>query len=167
MIVVVVSGILASLAVVGYRKYVDNAKTSEAREIILAIRGGQDAFFDETFRYLDVSGTIDNYYPMANPVGSSKTMWGAPSAVQANFQRLGVSPDSAVYFGYASVANDGTSIPSPGAGVTAALWGNPAPPMQPFYMVKAVCDVDGVPSAKTVFVTTSLQADIYTENLGK
>jgi type IV pilus assembly protein PilA len=160
MIIVVIMGILASLATVGYRRYVNEAKTSEAREIIGSIKAGQESFLDETFRYSSASATIDTYYPHASPTGSVKTQWGA---LPDPFAALGVRADAPVYFGYASIAGDGTSGLSPGTGVTGYTM--PAT-NRPQYLVKAVCDIEPG-GAVTVYVSSNVQADIYGENVGK
>src|SRR6187455_784174 len=63
-IVVAMVGILATLATVGYRRYLSSAKTGEATAMIGSIKSAQEAFKSETFRYLDVSlGDLDVPYP--------------------------------------------------------------------------------------------------------
>lgn len=165
MAVVVIMGILASLAVVGYRKYVDSAKTNEAREVIGSIKAGQESYFDETMRYLDVmSGSIDTYYPNGSPTGMMKTNWVGTGTFYAGFGRLGVNVTAPVYFGYATTAwnGGGTGTPDPGSGVTG--WA-PTSTNQPFYVVKAVCDINPG-GARTMFIGSSFQSDIYGENVG-
>lgn len=160
MIVVVIVGILASLAVVGYRRYVNEAKTSEAREIIASIKGGQEAILDETFRYLNVSASIDTFYPQATPTGTLKTMWGN----HAGFAALGVRPGTPVYFGYATTARDaGGGALSEGANVTG--FGTLAAANEPQYLVKAVCDIDPGGDV-TAYISSSQQADIYGAHVG-
>jgi type IV pilus assembly protein PilA len=161
MIVVVVIGVLSSLAMLGYRRYVNEAKTSEAREIIGSIKGGQEALLDETFRYLNVSSSIDTFYPSATPTGSIKTMWGASDP---GFAVLGVKPATPVYFGYsttASVAGDSLST-----GANVAGFGTFGSANEPQYLVKAVCDIQPG-GAVTAYISSNRQADIYGENVGE
>lgn len=167
MIVVTIIGILAALAVVGYSKYLTEAKTSEAREIITSIKAGQESFFDETFRYLNVSPTIDTLYPASSPNGTFKTQWGAEGCTGCiqGFQRLGVAPAEPVYFGYATIADSGQNAPNPGDGADG--WGSPGAPGQPYYVVKAACDLSTGNSTRTVYISSSLQSDIYAENPGE
>lgn len=162
MAVVVIMGILAALAVVGYRKYVDSAKTNEAREVIASIKAGQESYFDETMRYLNISTTIDTYYPSTAPTGLLKTNWVGTGATYEAFGRLGVNVTAPVYFGYATTASPGPGTPDAGADVTG--WA-PSATTQPYYVVKAVCDVNPG-GKKTIFVGSSVQSDIYALNVG-
>lgn len=104
MIVVVILGILAAIAIIAYRKYVQSAKTSEAYTILGDIRAKQEAYRAEFSQYCRVSPTIDdgNRHPGAAPrVDGKKTAW-AP--VPINWQQLGVRPDGAVWMGYVTTA---------------------------------------------------------------
>src|SRR5262245_53361587 len=69
MTVVVLVGILATLAVYGVRKYILSAKSGEAVSMMANIKAAEEAFKDETFVYFDVSTnfTTTNWYPMTNP----------------------------------------------------------------------------------------------------
>lgn len=174
MIVVVVIGILATLAVYGVRRYVLSAKTAEATQMIGAIKAGQEAFFDETFRYLDVNGGLDtNRYPVDADWGS-KVQWGggtgAVAQVRNNFATLGVSSPGAVQFRYSSVAGiPGSSAPSFGVGVTASEYnfppggGNPA---VHWYVVKAIADLDG-DGVYSVFLGSNYSNEIFAKNPGE
>ena len=55
MVVVVIVGILATVASVSVKKYVASSKTTEAIHMIGAIKAAQESFKDETFAYLPVS----------------------------------------------------------------------------------------------------------------
>ncbi len=170
MIVVVVIGILATLAVYGVRRYVLSAKTAEATQMIGAIKAGQEAYFDETFRYLDVNGGLDtNRYPVDADWGS-KVQWGGGSGavaqVRNNFATLGVSSSGAVQFRYSSVAGaPGASAPSFGVGVTASEYNFPSSPAVHWYIVKAIADLDedGVYS---VFLGSNFSNEIFSKNPG-
>lgn len=167
MAVVVIMGILAALAVVGYRKYVDSAKTNEAREVLGSIKAGQESYFDETMRFLNVSeGNIDAYYPNGTPTGMVKTNWVSDNAntTYRNFNRLGVTVPAPVYFGYSSTATDNGA----GLGVGTGITGYGALPAtnQPAYIVKAVCDINPG-GERTMFIGSSFQSDLYSENLGE
>jgi type IV pilus assembly protein PilA len=163
MITVVIMGVLSALAVVGYRRYVNESKTSEAREIIGSIKAGQESFLDETFQYLNVSGNADTYYPSTTPTGEKKTMWGQ---ADPGFAALGVTPAAPVYFGYSTIARNGGAGPALNAGLGVTGFGAIPTSNQPQYLVKAVCDI-APGGAVTAYVSSSIQADIYGENVGQ
>ncbi len=117
-VVVVIVGILAVLATVGYRKWVTSSRMTEAHNMLENIRSAEEAFKSENGGYLPVSlsyagaGTAKptGDYPAATP-GPFKTQWGAACAtsicVQANsWKKLGVTTDSPVTYGYAVVATN-------------------------------------------------------------
>jgi prepilin-type N-terminal cleavage/methylation domain-containing protein len=143
MIVVVIFGILASLAVVGMRKYIQHSKTAEAPQMIGAIKAGQEAYFDETFRYLDVSGgDLDNRYPL-DASWDMKVQWGGGDAtLRDGFATLGVSSAQAVQYRYSTAAGGPGDSPSFGAGVTAAEYNFPSSTTVQWYVVKAIADLD-------------------------
>src|SRR5688572_6725608 len=74
MAVVVIVGILATVAVYGTRKYIRSSKTAEAVTMIDNIRAAEEAYRDETFRYLGLSA-FDNWHPRDTPAGSSVHDW--------------------------------------------------------------------------------------------
>jgi type IV pilus assembly protein PilA len=75
--VVVIVGILALLAVVGYRKLINNARFAEATSLVGNIRAGQTAHFAEVGYYADISLGLGkaHTYPKVDP-GGTKTGWG-------------------------------------------------------------------------------------------
>lgn len=163
MVVVAIMGILATLAVVGYQRYIRSAKTGEAVQILGMIKSGQEAFKAETFRYLDVSdSSLSNLYPQGDrEIGTDKYAWegGLPDFARTNFQTLGVSSSAPVYYGYSCIAGSATDSMPEKLGVDdfdAPSW--PAPG-GPWYVAVAVADLngDGVQSA---YATSSLTAEI-------
>jgi type IV pilus assembly protein PilA len=153
MVVVVVVGVLALLATVGYRRWVRTSYMAEAQDMLGTIRAAEEAFKAESGGYLNVSGTLDLgfTYPAPTP-GAFKSSWGAACTqcagpTGATWQALAVEPKGPVAFGYAVVAdNTGTA---PGGSVTPAtsrtqgsfdlsnLAGSP------WYVVEAVGDING------------------------
>src|SRR5688572_20335015 len=79
--VVTIIGVLATIAIYSVRKYIQHAKAAEAAEIVGAIKAGQEAYFDETFRYLVVTpGNSPNIFYPDQPSAASgriKIQWGA------------------------------------------------------------------------------------------
>lgn len=163
MAVVVVVGILAALAITGFRKYVTSAKTSEAVQMLGAIKSAQEAFRAETFRYLDVSKDLTNVYPQGglDKLGSDKYAWagGEPEGIEGRFRTLGVTSPNPVMFGYSTVAGSASDDMAPL--VPQGLEGAPAwpDPGGPWYVAEAIGDLDedGVYS---VYATSNLTAAI-------
>jgi type IV pilus assembly protein PilA len=142
MIVVAVVGILATLGVYGVGKYIRSSKTSEAIQMIGAIKAAQESYKSETFTYLNVSTSLTDYYPAA-PDAHARS-WGDASTNSGRaFQTLGVSADAPVRFGYASTAGGASAVPSAhGTSVTITGW--PTAAMgRPWYVVRAASDLDG------------------------
>ncbi len=165
MAVVCIIGVLATLAVYGVKKYVDSAKTSEPMEIINSIRAAEESFKDETFAYKNVSD-MSSYWPFSGVAAlkNAKLSWdsGTDPTAKAAWAVLGVSPSTAVQFGYACAAGQGTGVPtkttlgigqSLGYPTTAPNW----------YVVRAAGDRDGNGILAT-FVGSNFTDAIYGEN---
>ena len=100
MIVTVILGILAAIAIIIFRKYVQKSKTAEAYTMLGDIRAKQEAYKAEFSQYCNVSATLDdgNRHPATAPMADgTKTAW---DPVPAGWQQLGVRPDGPVWFGY-------------------------------------------------------------------
>lgn len=118
MVVVIIVGIVATIAVVAYRKHVTSSKVTEATGMVGDIREAQERYKSEVGAYADVSSSITSLYPNASP-GQSVTAWGgACSSCNANqsWANLNVRPSGPVRFGYATVAGDAATDPSAKAG---------------------------------------------------
>ena len=104
MIVTVILGILAAIAIIVFRKYVQKSKTAEAYTMLGDIRAKQEAYKAEFSQYCNVTATLDdgNRHPAAAPTGDgNKTAW---DPVPAAWQQLGVRPDGPVWWGYVTTA---------------------------------------------------------------
>jgi len=168
-IVVAMVGILATLATVGYRRYLSSAKTGEATALIGSIKSAQEAFKSETFRYLDVSnGELDVPYPQGalSDVGASKYSWeeGLPVPARKNFKTLGVSSTAPVLYGYATVAGAASdALPDLPLDFDTPEW---SPPGGPWYLVVAMGDLDG-DGKYSGYASSSMSAQIAALNPGE
>jgi type IV pilus assembly protein PilA len=169
MIVVVIVGILAALAVVGYRKIVQTAHVSEATNTVQSIRVAQEAYHAETQQYAKIStDLVASWYPQTNPVGSVVTAWGGPCSgciSSTSWATLPVHIDGPVMFGYATVAGAAsdtvpTSYP---VGMTVTL----TQPTTDWFIVAATCDIDGNGTPNTSVLTTSWSNQVITSNEGQ
>jgi prepilin-type N-terminal cleavage/methylation domain-containing protein len=177
-VVVTIVSILATVAIYSVRQYILHAKTVEAREIIASIMAGQESYFDETFRYLDITGWYPDQSGSGFQDGTVKTQWGSPTptcgasslSCAKLYGTLGVAPQAPVLFDYRTVAdNAGTAKPS-----TLLAVGAPGPfsavdaaPNRPHYVVEAVAAMDGDTTISTHFVGSSHTSEIWGNNVGQ
>ena len=176
MIVVVIVGVLATLAVYGVGKYILSAKTSEAVSMMTSIKSAEEAFKGETFVYLDVSGSFAdaNFFPTITP-GKTKVDWnGAPggtiASVATNWRTLGVRPDGPTIFAYAVVATAPGATPQalPTSMVKPyAAFGLPSTPTAWQYVALAKADLGGRSGVFTYVLSHSYSNEVYVENEGE
>ena len=176
-VVVVIVGILATLAVVGYRRLIVSSHMSEATHMVQAIRVAQEAYHAETQRYASPSGSLTStLYPTpacgGSAPGSFKTGWGAACAAGGadTWQTIPVHADGAVMYGYATVGGPG-GPPTVGAGptynnvvMTGVTFPNPSP--TDWYAVTAFGDSDGDGQFSGV-LGTSWTNDLFTYEEGQ
>jgi type IV pilus assembly protein PilA len=150
LIVVAMVGVLAALALVGYRKYILSAQTSEATAMLQNIRVAQESYKSEALSYLPVSPTLSDTYPRAiGALNDGKAAWlGGSAALSSAWATLNVRSEGPVRFGYSCV----TGLPSdalPGAAVTgtpdpnwgAAFASGDSP--DPWFVAAAIGNRDG------------------------
>ncbi len=170
MIVVAMIGVMAALAIVGYRKYLNAAQAGEAKAMIQGIRAGEESYKSEMLVYLDVSGTLTNYYPHDPTVSQNDEKWSWVQSADPKYtdpakgwQLLNVAADGPVRFGYAVVAGVGpTAPPSPTAFTNKPVW----PAINagiPWYVIQAA-NQRNAGSKVVLFISSSLSGEIYGEN---
>jgi type IV pilus assembly protein PilA len=167
MITVAIVGILAVLAVVGYRRVVSGSHVAEATNVLGAIKTRQEAYRAETGQYLNVSTSLavaganhTALYPVcsgsATHPGKFKTAWGAtcPTACcNADWKKLAVTVDSPVFFGYSAVSGGASdAVPAVTMSGNAIAW--PSPPGNPWFVATAVGDTNG----DSVYLTALLSS---------
>jgi type IV pilus assembly protein PilA len=144
---IVIVGLLASLATVGYRKYMDGARMSEALATIQAIRVSEETVRRETGRYLNASAS-NTYYPMNTNFGKVRVPWDAPGHSDYNNWRiLEVAVDGPMRFGYkVNAGRPGVPIATPIQ--LSPVPQLPTPPTDEWYIVQAKGDPneDGKPT---------------------
>lgn len=163
MIVVSIVGVLATLAIVGYRKYIESSKVGEAIYIVQSIRAAEESFRAETMTYLNVS-TSGTFYPRATGFDNSKYSW--VQAGHVDYQRwmtLGVTSDGPVQFGYmvsAGAAGQAVNV----AVQTAQVPNWPNPTTEPWYVIQARGSLHGTGSDDTIMLGSSFTGELYWEN---
>ncbi|AKT41051.1 type IV pilin protein [Chondromyces crocatus] len=172
LVVVAMIGVLAAIALVGYRRYMNSAGSAEARAVMQGIRGSEEAYRAEMLTYLGCSGcasatgcapgggSLTDWYPMNSP-GQQKHHWVNPGHGDYQCWRLlNVTTDGPVRFGYSVVAGLAGSISVGGIGMTNA----PSFPdtSEPWYVIAARGDRDG-DGDPALLITSSLNGEIYAE----
>jgi type IV pilus assembly protein PilA len=162
LVVVAMIGVLAAIAIVGYRKYLDSARTGDAKALISSIRVAQESVRAETLSYMDCGAT---WYPNVGGPTGNKFHFHNPGHPRYNdcWHPLNVITDSPTTFTFA------TQDAAPGQAYPAAIdpnWSNwpafPAQAVEPSFVIEAVgdADEDGVHSR---FMTSSLNGEIFVE----
>jgi type IV pilus assembly protein PilA len=169
MIVVAIVGVLAILAVAGYRQLIRSSHISEATGMVQSIRVAQEAYHSETQQYASVSSSLTDYYPNAPAYGVS-TAWGGPcsNCPFVQWSALPVHVDGPVMFGYATVAGLAGAAP-PAVTVNGAVLGLPAVPTTDWYIIAASGDLDGNPTEpnNTHVYTTSWSNQVWVDREGQ
>lgn len=159
-VVVVIVGVLAVLATVGYRKLVLSAKVTEAQNVISAIRIAQEDRRAETGSYAN----LGTQFCPSDGTQNAKYGWNtACSGGTADWKTLPVNIDGPVYFGYrvAAGANNVTDPFTTGVNFSAANKN------VPWYIVQAQADLDGQGSPYTQITGTSFNNQLFTMNEGQ
>jgi type IV pilus assembly protein PilA len=158
-VVVAIVGILAVIAVVGYRRYILHSKITEAQTVISAIRLAQEDHKAERGVYADIGTT---FCPTLAGVADKKVAWDTSCGTGGTWKSLPVHIDGPVQFTYATVASTAAFSGSP-LGTTWVTWGTHA---DPWYVVAAKCDLDGVAGGETELAGSSFTNTIFSHNEG-
>jgi len=174
MAAVAIVGILAALAVVGYKRYVNTAQSGEALGVISGIRNAEEAYKAETLTYLGCSGcggtgcaagagSLTTYYPMATP-SSHKWAWTNPSHSDYQCWRtLNIVTDGPVRFGYAVIAGNPGMAPPTITTVTPNITWPASAADNPWYVIQAAGDRDEN-SKFAYFVGSSYTGEVFRWN---
>jgi hypothetical protein len=151
MIVVIIVGILAVIAIVAYRRWAYSSWVVEAQDMVAAIRSHEEAFYAENGSYLNVSGSRAVYFPAQNP-GKFKTEWNVPGgcascALPNGWETLNVHPNGPVAFGYQVIAGDGVTVQASAIGTVSVKGKNldyaNMLNNRPWYFVEAKGNISG------------------------
>lgn len=172
LITVAMIGVLAAIGLVGYRRYVHSAQGSEAKAMIQAIRGGEEAYKAEFLQYLGPSGSkssdLKTYYPNTTP-NDTRMNWAQPSLMAytdatKGWALLNVATDAPVRFGYSCIADIGGTLQSP-PDLTSFTGTMPTLPAGvPWYVVQAVNKHNPASKTMAVFASASTSGEILSQN---
>jgi type II secretory pathway pseudopilin PulG len=138
MIVVVIIGILAAVAIPVLRGYIQRSKASEAFTLLQGSREKEEAYFAEFKRYTNDIGW-EPYTPGGGQPCDQTTNWNL--AATSEWLQLGFFPDGPTYYAYRvdtgytnGVLESGSPPSTPGT----ASWGT----LRPWFRVIAEGDAD-------------------------
>lgn len=155
MIVVVIIGVLAVLAITGYRKYTYSARNAEAQQFLGAVRAAQQMYFEAFGRYC--GDPAPEAWPAQIPDSETgKIAWDSPDAPIPEdnaWYQLGVRSPGRVWFQYQLAAG------VPGEAGGRAIRDN----RRHWFWAQANGDFNG-DGALSTFEVTSEKPDIYIEN---
>jgi type II secretory pathway pseudopilin PulG len=172
MVVVTITGILATIGFASLRGYVTAAWGAEALNMVQSIRGAQERWRSEHMTYLNVSSATTNWYPVnatsADHRNKQHAFFYEPGDDAGHPDAdawLALRPTVAgpVRFGYlvnAGAAGAVMTVPSAGPSVT---W--PTPPDN-WYVIQALGDTDGDGLA-SYYRASSFDGDVFTQNHGE
>jgi type IV pilus assembly protein PilA len=171
-IVVVIVGILAVIAVVGYRKIINSGKTAEAQNVIGAIKIAQQDFFAERGTFADL-GTQFCPATQACPacVGTTKSQWttacGNGTTGTGTFDNLAVHVVDPVLFGYRTRGGGQWGVdPNLSGAITWVNWAGMVA-NRPWFQVHAMGDVNADGAPYTEFASSSTTNQIFGQNVGE
>jgi len=155
MVVVMIIGILAVVALVGYRKIINTSKLTEAKHMLGAIRVAEEGYHADNGVYLDLGGI-----PCPSD-GSVEALYAFDSTTcnGGKAGQLGIHADEPVRFGYSVWA--GNTVAQPGPVPTTLLdLGTWSGVRQDYYVILAQADLDpGIPGM-TLLATSSINPAI-------
>jgi type II secretory pathway pseudopilin PulG len=188
MIVVVILGILATLAMVGYRRYVGRARASEAVAMLAEISSKEQLYFLEFAQYLPlvnsaaitppaasgvaVTETAGQFYPSDPSVTTFDSVRTATQlgALPLSWTYAAIRPkDRVLYCTYFAGAGAAGSLPPVSPAVGAGLLGAAAIG-QPWYYVLGACNLNSTasyPAGVSVFSLTYRSPTLATINEGQ
>jgi prepilin-type N-terminal cleavage/methylation domain-containing protein len=168
MVVVVIVGVLSTLAVYGVNKYMNSARAAEAGKVLNSIRINEELYKQETFVYLG-SDDFTEKHPSDTP-GSFKKAFdfpATPTGAAKTFQELGVETDGPVYFTYGVVAGrTGDSLPALPTAMSLSDLNYPATATEPYYIAFAQGDLNGDGVFSWV-LAPSFTSELYVEKEGQ
>lgn len=152
LVVVIIVGILAAIAVPQFTRQSAKAKSAEVPGMFAAIKTAQLAYKSEYGMFLSTGSGETDFYPALLATGEPKKKDWAPAS-GSKWIDLGVQPpDSRVYCGYVTLG--GSSGVSPSGSYGQNIFRNQVP-QKPWFYIVAACDLDGKAAVNTVYITSS------------
>ncbi|MCB9615400.1 MAG: prepilin-type N-terminal cleavage/methylation domain-containing protein [Sandaracinus sp.] len=156
MIVVVIVGVLAAIAIPSFTAYVHRSRTTEATSFLAEIKQRQESYRAEFNQYANVATPN----PATMPSGGEQRGWGDPPP--NTWLQLGASPDGPVRFQFDTFAG----LPGGAVGAGLAACGGAAAGVNAtefWFVGQAVGDLDG-DGNQVCFEVTSHRESVWVSN---
>jgi len=172
MVVVLIMGILATIGLSSFVRHQDMSKTVEAVATCRSIGAAQSNYKALHHEYLNVSPdlvTPASFYPVNVPGRQLANFWGQDT--HPDFaQWINLAPVVPAYtqYGFATIAGlpPAANLAAVNLGPTQALPVWPATVTDPWYIVKAVGDLNG-DGQQSMIIMSSLSSTVYQEFAGE
>lgn len=163
MVVVAITGILATIGIALVRGHLNVAKANRALSGIQAIRAAEEAFRAQNGQYLDCSGTTTRWYPNLTP-NKTTYAWIQPTHADANcWLALGVTGITTTQYSYlVNAGNPSVAYPTLQTTDKPTL----SAPTDHWYVIQVKGDLDGN-GVPMLGVATSLNGEVYIEREGE
>lgn len=168
MVVVVVTGILAAVAIPAFSGYMRKSRTSEATNFLGVIKLREESYRAEFGRYAASGPALANFNFIPGDASAMRNSYAVPWPSPAGlFDAIGARPDGAVRFGYGVIGG----TPAEGVFRTDCSAENvdycvPPDQLDFYFIARGVTDLDGVGAALTMELT-SFTRSIWISNANR
>lgn len=142
MVVVVIVGILAAIAIYSVRKYIYQSRSTEALSMIQSIRAAEERWRAENLTYLNVSRGNFNWYPRAPGGKIESPFWNDAAPDYPRWVLLNPTASEYVEMGYVVDAGGPADPPPPAALPAAGPTGLAGNLTDHWYLIQALADSD-------------------------
>jgi type IV pilus assembly protein PilA len=162
-VVLAMIGVLAALAIYGYRRWIASARVGTTKDILQGIMLAEHMYYQDTQGYLSCSSGTEDWYPMA-PNGQKHAFHDPAHTSYPCFKALMPETDAPLTVSVSVVAGTGADTPPDALTVNKPTWPDPT---KPWYVIHAASDEDG-DGIYGYWVGASFSPnDIYSENDGE
>lgn len=166
MVVVAITGVLATIGVMLVQAHFRDSKMLEAVAVIQSIRVAEEERRSEGGSYLDCSTTVGAPWYPTSPDADQHPWRNTAHADWARWKQLGVTRPDGTRYGFLVRAGDpGTELPAPQT-VSKPTWPVAADLTAPWYVIQAAGDNDQDGTLNLV-VAASFNGELYVENEGE
>lgn len=167
MVVVVLVGVLAAIAIPVLRGRLESARGSAGLGAVRAIAAAQERFRSEHLVYLDVSSSMTDYFPRKVPgqfAAHFRSSDDADATTYAAWEVLAPDIREKTQHVFATKAGLAGTTEFPLTTIPVPFW--PAQAQGPWYVIQAAADLDG-DGVQQILVLTSVEPTILMQNEGE